>query len=160
MNTSFFGIKLRVSWEGNNTIERIFPRSKRCTVSMIHGCYPLRQTFRFCGQNVDLLRKHHVSASGWRFRCFKEKEPPFSFSVSYFTPFWKEGFFLVRASVYTAVISGLLLLLWFGRNKAKGFVEANILPSVCSMISECIQHDVCFGKVTKISPLSVTLESC
>ncbi|WVZ19349.1 hypothetical protein V8G54_006671 [Vigna mungo] len=160
MSTSFFGIKLRVSWEGNNTIKRIFPRSKRCTVSMIHGCYPLRQTFRFCGQNVDLLRKHHVSASGWRFRCFKEKEPPFSFSVSYFTPFWKEGFFLVRASVYTAVISGLLLLLWFGRNKAKGFVEANILPSVCSMISECIQHDVCFGKVTKISPLSVTLESC
>jgi len=80
--------------------------------------------------------------------------------VSYFIPLWKEGLLLMRASVYTAVISGLVLLLWLGRNKAKGFVEANILPSVCSMVSECIQHDVCFGKVTKISPLSVTLESC
>ncbi|KAL9313337.1 hypothetical protein ACSQ67_018789 [Phaseolus vulgaris] len=161
MNTSFFGIRLRASLEGNSTVKRVFPRSKRCTVSVMHGCYPLRQAFRFCGQNADLLRNHHhVSASGWRCKCFKEKEPPFSFSLSYFRPLWKEGLLLMRASAYTAVISGLFLLLWFGRNKAKGFVEANILPSVCSMVSECIQHDVCFGKVTKISPLSVTLESC
>ncbi|TKY74672.1 hypothetical protein E2542_SST03435 [Spatholobus suberectus] len=160
MSTSFVGIKLRVSLEGNDTIKRVFPRSKRCTVSAKHGCYPLRQAFRFCGLNVSLLRNNHVSASGSRLKCFKEKEPPFSLSVSYFTPLWKEGVLLMRASVYTAVISGLCLLLWFGRNKAKGFVETNLLPSVCSVISECVQRDVCFGKVVKISPLSVTLESC
>ncbi|CAJ1973770.1 unnamed protein product [Sphenostylis stenocarpa] len=159
MNTSFLEIRLGASLEGNNTTRRAFPISKRCTVSVINGCYPMRQAFRFCVQNVDLLRKHHVSARGCRFKCFKEKGPSFSFSVSYFTPLSKEGLLLMRASVYTAVISGLCFLLWFGRNKAKGFVEANILPSVCSMISESIQRDVCFGKVTKLSPLSVTLES-
>ncbi|RDX99770.1 hypothetical protein CR513_17133, partial [Mucuna pruriens] len=161
MNASFFGIKLRVSLEGNSTTKRVFPRSKKgCTVSAKHSSYPLRQAFRFCGQNVNLLRKHHVSASVTRLKCFKEKEPPFSLSVSYFTPLWKEGVLLMRVSVYTAVMSGLCLLVWFGRNKAKGFVESNLLPSVCSVISEYVQRDVCFGKVVRISPLSVTLESC
>ncbi|WJX16332.1 hypothetical protein P8452_06374 [Trifolium repens] len=45
-------------------------------------------------------------------------------------------------------------------NKAKVFVENNLLPSVCSVISEYIQRDVKFGKVRSISPLSITLESC
>ncbi|KAL5144978.1 hypothetical protein HKD37_06G015148 [Glycine soja] len=160
MDTLFFGIKLRASLQGNNTIKRVFPRSKRCNVSAKHVRYPLRHAFRFCGQNVNLLKKHHVSASWSRLKCFREKEPPFSLSVSYFTPLWKEGVLLMRASVFTAVISGLCLLVWFGRNKARGFVETNILPSVCSVISEYVQRDVCFGKVLRISPLSVTLESC
>ncbi|XP_028228089.1 uncharacterized protein LOC114409015 [Glycine soja] len=160
MDTLFFGIKLRAPLEVNNTIKRVFPRSKRCNVSAKHVRYPSRHAFRFCSQNVNLLRKPHVSASGSRLKCFKEKEPPFSLSVSYFTSLWKEGVLLMRASVFTVVISGLCLLVWFGRNKAKGFVETNILPSVCSVISEYVQRDVCFGKVVRISPLSVTLESC
>ncbi|KAK7351417.1 hypothetical protein VNO77_10862 [Canavalia gladiata] len=165
MSTSFFGIKLRVSLEGNNIIKnnhlerRVFPKSKRFTVYAKHG-YPLRQAFRFSGQNVNLLRKHLVSTRGSRLKCFKEVEPPFSRSVSYFTALWKEGLLLIRACVYTAVISGLCLLVWFGRNKAKGFVETNLLPTVCSGISEYIQRDIRFGKVIRISPLSVTLESC
>ncbi|KAL5190103.1 hypothetical protein HKD37_04G009631 [Glycine soja] len=160
MDTLFFGIKLRAPLEVNNTIKRVFPRSKRCNVSAKHVRYPSRHAFRFCSQNVNLLRKPHVSASGSRLKCFKEKEPPFSLSVSYFISLWKEGVLLMRASVFTVVISGLCLLVWFGRNKAKGFVETNILPSVCSVISEYVQRDVCFGKVVRISPLSVTLESC
>ncbi|KAK7410301.1 hypothetical protein VNO78_00981 [Psophocarpus tetragonolobus] len=162
MNTSFFGIKIGASLEATNTIKKVFPRSKRCTVSAKHGCYPLSLAFRFYGQNVDLLRKHHVSASGLQLKCFKENEPqaPFSPNVNYFTALCKDGLLLMRASVYTVVISGLCLLLWFGRNKAKGFVETNILPSVCSVIRERIQRDVCLGKVVTMSPLSVTLESC
>nr|KYP34089.1 hypothetical protein KK1_044988 [Cajanus cajan] len=162
MDASFFGIKLRASLEGNNTIKTAFPRSRSCTVSAKHGCYPLRQAFRFYGKNVDLLRKHNIGASGSRLKCFKEKEPqpPFSLSVSYFIKMWKEGLLLMRASVYSVVISGVCLLVWFGRNKAKGFVETNLLPSVCSAISEYVQRDVRFGKVVRISPLSVTLESC
>ncbi|KAJ1438217.1 hypothetical protein SESBI_03114 [Sesbania bispinosa] len=45
-------------------------------------------------------------------------------------------------------------------NKAKGFIETNLLPSVCSAISEYIQRDLVFGKVRRVSPLSITLESC
>ncbi|KAL2346811.1 hypothetical protein Fmac_000811 [Flemingia macrophylla] len=162
MDTSFFGSMLHASLKGNNAIKRVFPRSKRCSVSAKRGCYPLRQAFMFCGKNVDLLRKHRISTSGSTLKCFKEKEPHqhFSLSVSYFTSLWKEGLLLMRASVYTAVICGVCLLVWFGRNKAKDFVETSLLPSVCSVISEHVQRDVRFGKVVRISPLSVTLESC
>ncbi|XP_027356890.1 uncharacterized protein LOC113866209 [Abrus precatorius] len=165
MSTSFFGIKLRASLEGTNALKnnhlekRVFPKCKKCTVLAKHG-YPLRQAFRFCGQNVNLLRKHLVFTRGSRLKCFKEVEPPFSRSVNYFTSLWNEGLLLMRASVYIVVISGLCLLVWFGRNKAKGFVETNLLPSVCSVVSDYIQRDINFGKVVKISPLSVTLESC
>ena len=80
--------------------------------------------------------------------------------VSYLTPLWEEGLFLIRASVYTAVIAGVCMLVWYGQNKAKGFIEANLLPSVCAAISEHIQRDLVFGKVRQISLLSITLESC
>ncbi|RYQ90040.1 hypothetical protein Ahy_B09g096350 isoform A [Arachis hypogaea] len=67
---------------------------------------------------------------------------------------------LFRASVYTAVVSGVCILAWYGRNKAKAYVEANLLPSVCLAVSEYIERDLQFGKVRRISPLSITLESC
>ncbi|KAK7311846.1 hypothetical protein RJT34_10254 [Clitoria ternatea] len=162
MNASFFGVKLCVSLERCNSVQnnhlerRVFPKSKRCTLSAKHS-HLSRQTFGFHGQNVNLLRKHVVSTCGSRLKCFKEKEPPFS---HYFTPLWKAGLFWLRASVYTVVISGLCLLVWLGRNKAKGFVETNVLPSVCSVISEYIQREIHIGKVVRISPLSVTFESC
>ncbi|KAJ1411019.1 hypothetical protein SESBI_21554 [Sesbania bispinosa] len=160
MSTSFFGINLHAPLKGingNHLERRHSPKSKRYVVSAKHGT-PVRQAFSFCGQNVNLLRRHLVSASGSRLKC--TREPPFSLNVSFFKALWKEGLLLIRASVYTVVISGLCLLVWFGRNKAKSFVEANILPSVCSVISEYIQRDIQFGKVRRITPLSVTLESC
>lgn len=77
-----------------------------------------------------------------------------------FYPLWEEGLLLLRCSVFVAVMSGVCLLVWYGRARAKGFVEAKLLPSVCSVISERIQREVDFGKVRGISPMSITLESC
>lgn len=169
MNTSFFGIKLHSSFNVYNTITinsnnhlelleriRLLQKSKRwCTVSAKHG-RSIRQVFSFCCQNVNLWRIHHVSVSGSRLKC-TNKESRFS---PFFAPLWKEGIFLMRVCVYTVVISGLCLLVWFGSNKVKGYVEAKLLPSVCLVISERIQRDFQFGKVRRISPLSLTLESC
>lgn len=113
----------------------------------------------FCGRNIELLR-NFGSRSGSRVKCLKE---PFSRSrslVRSLVPLWKEGLLFVRCSVFLAVISGVCLLVWYGRAKAKSFIEAKLLPSVCSVLSEHIQRDLDFGKVLKISPLSITLESC
>ncbi|RVX19762.1 hypothetical protein CK203_005385 [Vitis vinifera] len=77
-----------------------------------------------------------------------------------FSSFVERGLLFVRCSVFLAVISGVCLLVWYGRAKAKSFIEAKLLPSVCSVLSEHIQRDLDFGKVLKISPLSITLESC
>lgn len=160
-NFSFLGIKLHDSSSQGITNpfhlnRRHFPKRgiRRCAViSSKHT-----QSFRFphfCGQNVNLF-------SGWRLNC--SRESPFTRSkdlLSYhLTPLWKEGLLLIRASVYTAVISALCILAWYARNKAKVFVEDNLLPSVCSAISEHIQRELHFGKVRRISPLSITLESC
>ena len=73
---------------------------------------------------------------------------------------WEEGLLLFRCSVFCAVISGVCLLLWYGQRKAKTLVEAKLLPSVCTALSDYIQRDIQFGKVRRISPLSITLESC
>ncbi|KAL6313065.1 hypothetical protein AAG906_031052 [Vitis piasezkii] len=110
----------------------------------------------FCGRNIELLR-NFGSRSGSRVKCLKE---PFSRSrslVRSLVPLWKEGLLFVRCSVFLAVISGVCLLVWYGRAKAKSFIEAKLLPSVCSVLSEHIQRDLDFGKVLKISPLSITL---
>ncbi|KAK7320719.1 hypothetical protein VNO77_30448 [Canavalia gladiata] len=130
--------------------------SCRCCVSA-KRCRLVSQGLRFSnfwGEKVNYLRSRS------RLECAKE---PFFRSealVSYLNPLLKEGLLLIRASVFTAVISGICMLVWYGQNKAKGFIEANLLPSVCSAISEDIQRDLVFGKVRRISPLSITLESC
>jgi len=76
------------------------------------------------------------------------------------SPLWQEGLLLFRCSIFGAIIAGVCLLLWYGRAKAKEFIELKLLPSVCSVLSEHIQREVDFGKVRRISPLSITLESC
>ena len=114
---------------------------------------------KFCGRNIELLR-NFGSRSGSRIKSLKE---PFSQSRSLLrslVPLWREGLLFVRCSVFLTVISGVCLLVWYGQAKAKSFVEAKLLPSVCSVLSEYIQRDLDFGKVLKISPLSITLESC
>jgi hypothetical protein len=114
----------------------------------------------FCGQNVELLRRALRSKNGLKVECVKE---PFSRSkelIRSLSPLWEEGLLLVRCSVFVAVISGVCILVWYGQTKARDFIEAKLLPSVCSALSEHIQRDLDFGKVRRISPLSITLESC
>ncbi|CAK8568700.1 unnamed protein product [Lathyrus sativus] len=165
MNTSFFGIKHHSFLKAYNTSSNHLELLKRrsllqktknwCTVYAKHR-HPIRQDFSFCCQNVNLLRLHHVSVSGSRLKCTKKS----SFSSLFFAPLWKKRIFLIRVCVYSVVISGLFLLIWFGSNKVKGYVEAKLLPSVCLVISERIQREFRIGKVRRISPLSLTLESC
>ncbi|KAF7817205.1 uncharacterized protein G2W53_031174 [Senna tora] len=169
--SAFLGIKLHGSSEGSSSHRNLFhletrqlPKKgrRRCGISAKQS-NSANQEFRFshfCGKNLEFLRRFLILRSGSRLKCINE---PFSRSkvlLSYLNPLWKEGLLLIRASVYTAVISGICLLTWFGQNKAKGFIEAKLLPSVCSTISEYIQRDLEFGKVRRISPLSITLESC
>ncbi|CAI8599704.1 unnamed protein product [Vicia faba] len=165
MNTSFFGIKhhssLKAYKTSSNHLELLKRRSllqktkNWCTVYAKHR-HPIRQDFSFCCQNVNLLRLHHVSITGSRLKCTKKSR----FSSLFFTPLWKERIFLIRVCVYSVVISGLFLLVWFGSYKVKGYVETKLLPSVCLVISERIQREFRVGKVRRISPLSLTLESC
>lgn len=115
----------------------------------------------FCGRNVELLWKNIGLRSGMMVNCVKD---PFVKSKTLvrtrLAPVWEEGLLIVRCSVFCAVISGVCLLLWYGQVKAKSFVETKLLPSVCAALSEHIQRDLNFGKVRRISPLSITLESC
>lgn len=112
---------------------------------------------RFCGDNVELLKKKLGSSYGIKVEehLFRSKA-----LVSSMAPLWEEGLLLLRCSVFVAVISGVCLLVWYGQAKAKGFVEARLLPSVCSALGEYIERELDFGKVRSISPLSITLESC
>lgn len=114
---------------------------------------------QFCGKNVQLLRKSLDSRSRMEVKCLKD---PFLRSkgiVRSLAPVWVEGLFFLRCSVFFAVISGVCLLVWYGQNKARAFVETKLLPSVCSVLSETIQREVDFGKVRRVSPLCITLEA-
>ncbi|CAH8263567.1 unnamed protein product [Arabidopsis lyrata] len=114
---------------------------------------------QFCGKNVQLLRKSLDSRSRMEVKCLKD---PFLRSkglVRALAPVWEEGLFFLRCSVFFAVISGVCLLVWYGQNKARAFVETKLLPSVCSVLSETIQREVDFGKVRRVSPLCITLEA-
>ena len=82
----------------------------------------------FSGQNVGLLGKDLILRSGSRLECSRDPYFRSEALVSYLIPLWKEGLLLIRASVYTAVISGVCMLVWYGQNKAKGFIEANLFP--------------------------------
>ncbi|KAK7384787.1 hypothetical protein VNO78_30489 [Psophocarpus tetragonolobus] len=180
-HTLFFGTSVHgslesgtnVVWNRNRNRNNPFGWDKRklpqkglcnctCCVSP-RRCRLVSQALRFSvfsGQNVGLLGKDLILRSGSRLECAREPYFRSEALASYLTPLWKEGLLLVRASVYTAVVSGVCVLVWYGQNKAKGFIEANLLPSVCSAISEYIQRDLVFGKVRRITPLSITLESC
>ncbi|KAM7259217.1 hypothetical protein ACFE04_014958 [Oxalis oulophora] len=115
----------------------------------------------FCGQNVELLRKAIVSKNGLKVECVKEEPLTRSHAlVKSLSPLWEEGLLLIRCSVVVAVISGVCLLVLYGQSKTKSFIEAKILPSICSVLSEHIQREIDFGKVHSVSPLSITLESC
>lgn len=114
----------------------------------------------FCGKNVELLRKQLELQSGRMINAVREPIVRNENLAKFVTPVWEEGLFLFRCSVFFSVISGVCLLVWYGRSKAKEYVEANLLPTVCTLLSDHIQREFDFGKVRRISPLSITLESC
>lgn len=115
---------------------------------------------RFCGKNVQLLRKTLDSRCRMEVKCLKEPFVRSRSLVRSLAPVWEEGLFFLRCSVFFAVISGVCLLVWYGQNKARAFLETKLLPSVCSMISQSIQREFDFGKVRRVSPLCITLEAC
>ncbi|XP_024989415.1 uncharacterized protein LOC112523955 isoform X2 [Cynara cardunculus var. scolymus] len=113
-----------------------------------------------CGENVEILWKNIGLRSGFVVKSVKEPFTRSKVLVRSLSTVWDEGLLLFRCSVFCAVISGVCLLLWYGQLKAKTLVETKLLPSVCTALSDYIQRDLHFGKVRRISPLSITLESC
>lgn len=114
----------------------------------------------FCGRNVELLWKSFALRSGTLICSVREPLARSKGLVKSLVPVWEEGLFFFRCSVFCAVISGVCLLLWYGQLKAKSYIEAKLLPSVCALLSDYVQRELYFGRVRRISPLSITLESC
>ncbi|KAJ0091120.1 hypothetical protein Patl1_12835 [Pistacia atlantica] len=170
LDCEFLGFTLNGSLNGRNTGNclylngRKFPkrtsRKFRCENRQNDWIAQAIRFSHFCGKNVELLRKSIGSRKGLVVNCVKEPFAKSKALVKSLEPLWKEGLLLVRCSVLIAVISGVCLLVWYGQRKAKSFIEAKLLPSVCSMLSEYIEREIDFGKVRRVSPLSITLESC
>ncbi|RWR73231.1 Protein of unknown function DUF490 [Cinnamomum micranthum f. kanehirae] len=96
----------------------------------------------------------------YRVNCMKESFSKSRTLIRSFSPLWMEGLLLFRCSVFAAVISVVGMLVWYGQIKAREFVEARILPSVCSTLSEYLQREIDLGKVQRVSPLGISLQSC
>ncbi|XP_022936094.1 uncharacterized protein LOC111442799 [Cucurbita moschata] len=169
LDSSFFATQLHSSLycikNGNFVCVRRGRLSKRDSKKYIcakHNDWNARvdRFSRFCGQHLKSislkLRPRHESLM----KCANEPSVQTKALSSFLRPLRNEGLFLIRCSAFVAVVSGICLLVWYGQTKAKGFVEAKLLPSVCKAVSDCIQRDLDFGKVRSISPLSITLESC
>lgn len=115
---------------------------------------------QLCGKRADLLWNNIGLQSAWVVNSVKEHLTRGKMLVKSLSPVWEEGLLLVRCSVFCAVISGVCLLVWYGQLKAKSYIEIKLLPSVCALLSDHIQRKIDFGRVRRISPLSITLESC
>lgn len=170
LHCPFVGIPLLGSLNGRNRANSLYLSrgrlSKRpsckCMSAKKHNDW-IAQALRFshfCDKNVELLRNAIGSRDGLKVGCVKEPFAQSKALVRSLAPLWKEGLLLVRCSIFVAVLSGVCLLVWYGQNKAKGYVETKLLPSVCSVLSDYIQREIDFGKVRMVSPLSITLESC
>ncbi|KAM0871926.1 hypothetical protein ACQ4PT_039062 [Festuca glaucescens] len=73
---------------------------------------------------------------------------------------WREGLFLVRCSVFAAVLSVAAALSWYAQLRARAFVEARLLPAACELLGDYLQREVRVGKVRSVSPLGITLHTC
>uniref|UniRef100_A0ACD5VV42 Uncharacterized protein n=1 Tax=Avena sativa TaxID=4498 RepID=A0ACD5VV42_AVESA len=73
---------------------------------------------------------------------------------------WREGLFLVRCSVFAAVLSVAAALSWYAQLRARSFVEARLLPAACALLGDYLQREVRVGKVRSVSPLGITLHTC
>nr|XP_043627269.1 protein TIC236, chloroplastic [Erigeron canadensis] len=165
LHNPFIGVSFQSSFKPKNTefgksprkaCYKFVPRAKK-NDWISHGI----RFSQSCGENVEILWKNIGLRSGFVVKSVKE---PFtrnkSTLVRSLSTVWEEGLLVFRCSVFFAVISGVCLLLWYGQLKAKTLVESKLLPSVCAALSDYIQRDLHFGKVRRISPLSITLESC
>lgn len=169
LHSPFLGVPLQSFVNGRKNCNLVYTDKRHLVKRVIHKCSCGKQNHwvsqgirfsRFCGRNIELLWQNIGSRSGLKVQCVKEPFARTKALVRSFPPLWREGLLFVRCSVFLAVMSGVCLLVLYGRAKAKGFVEAKLLPSVCSVLSEYIQRGLDFGKVRSISPLSITLESC
>ncbi|XP_071723497.1 protein TIC236, chloroplastic-like [Rutidosis leptorrhynchoides] len=166
LHCPFFGTPLNSSIIGKSRTNSYsnslsLGRRKRSKITCEKNHHPwISRLSHFCGQNVEILRKAIIPKNGLKAECIKEPLSRSQALVKSLSPLWEEGLLLIRCSVFVAVISGVCLLVLYGQSKAKSFVEAKILPSVCSALSEYIQREIDFGKVRSVSPLSITLESC
>uniref|UniRef100_A0A7N0VLC3 Translocation and assembly module TamB C-terminal domain-containing protein n=2 Tax=Kalanchoe fedtschenkoi TaxID=63787 RepID=A0A7N0VLC3_KALFE len=168
LNSGFLGVGLgsSINLRGNGGLVQFgrgqVKRGFRICVCEKQNNWANRRTrfLNIFGTNIELLKQKLSSGSGWEAKCVEERFVRGKDLARSFAPLWREGIFLVRCSAFVAVISGVCLLVWYGRARAKSFVEAKLLPSVCSILSEYIQREIDVGKVKKISPLSITLESC
>ncbi|URE40528.1 hypothetical protein MUK42_06558 [Musa troglodytarum] len=106
------------------------------------------------------LRKFGFLSDGIKVSCARESFPRTTAWITSLNSLWKEGLFLIRCSVFVSVISVAGMLVWYAQRKATSFVEAQLLPSACSILSEHLQRELDFGKVRSVSPLGITLYSC
>ncbi|GMP94732.1 hypothetical protein CsSME_00044069 [Camellia sinensis var. sinensis] len=169
LHSPFLGFPLQYSVNRRNNGNLVYLDEVKLPKRAFSKCKCVKQNHwvsqgirfsHFCGRNVELLWKNLGLRGGL---IVKHVTKPFSADkalVRSLVPLWEEGLLLIRCSIFFAVISGVCLLVWYGKAKAKTFVEAKLLPSVCSVLSEYIQRELDFGKVRQISPLSITLESC
>ncbi|CAD5167233.1 unnamed protein product [Musa acuminata subsp. malaccensis] len=116
---------------------------------------------RFGGEGPSFyLRKFGFLSDGFKVSCARESFPRTTAWITSLNSLWKEGLFLIRCSVFVSVISVAGMLVWYAQRKATSFVEAQLLPSACSILSEHLQRELDFGKVRSVSPLGITLYSC
>ncbi|KAF8705806.1 hypothetical protein HU200_031014 [Digitaria exilis] len=80
--------------------------------------------------------------------------------IASLAPVWREGLFLVRCSVFAAVVSVAAALSWVAQLRARSFVEARLLPAASAALGEYLQREVRLGKVRSVSPLGITLQTC
>ncbi|KAL5559228.1 hypothetical protein UlMin_035439 [Ulmus minor] len=169
LHSPFLGLPLNSSLNGKKVGSFSYPDGRQQGKRPCRRCVCAKQNHwitqmirfsHFCGQNVELLKRSFGSRYGMKVKCVEERLSRSRALVDSLAPLWKEGLFFIRCSVLISVISGVCLLVWYGQAKAKGYIEAELLPSVCSVLSEYIQREIDFGKVRRISPLSITLESC
>lgn len=112
------------------------------------------------GEGVRLSPRNSDFRSRFRVCCTKESFPKTKALIRSIAPCWKEGLLFFRCSIFVAVISAIGMLVWYGQVKARSFVEARLLPSVCSILGDYLQRELDVGKVQSISPLGITLQSC
>ncbi|WOL15334.1 hypothetical protein Cni_G24115 [Canna indica] len=141
----------KVDWASINKIGAgIRPKGRRRT-----GCS------RFGFGDPDFPpRKTGYLSDGFRVNCVRESFPKTKAWIRSLSPPWKEGLFFLRCSVFVAVISVAGMLVWYAQRKARSFVETQLLPSACSILSEHLNRELDFGKVRSVSPLGITLDSC
>ncbi|KAE8657941.1 Detected protein of confused Function [Hibiscus syriacus] len=135
------------------------------TGSSLNGKISNRRCFGFnrgkLHKRVIRKRVFAENQNDWIAQAISVKEP-FAGSralVRSLSPLWNEGYCWLDA-LFLLLFVCCVFTGWYGQKKAKAFVEAELLPSVCSVLSEHIQREVDFGKVRSVSPLSITLEAC